>query len=228
MDYFEARKMDLEKFNDYQSPKYFENLIAKDDKILDFGCGFGQVLRSLGRKGYKNLFAVDILPNEKLFQNSGIIFKKITNFDEILDENFSKFDVVMANHVIEHLPKELIIPFLSYCREKLLTEKGKIIISVPNAQSVTGAYWAYEDFTHTTMFTSGSLYYVFKMAGYKGMDFIDMDCSAESKPLVKVIRKIFFRFYKAYLFVLNKLSGSAFHYESPTILSFEIKAVAYK
>ncbi|MGC9101323.1 MAG: hypothetical protein ACP5HC_08750 [Caldisericum sp.] len=37
---------------------------------------------------------------------------------------------------------------------------------VRNVQSNTGAYWAYEDFSHFTLFTSGSIYYVLKMAGF--------------------------------------------------------------
>ncbi len=46
---------------------------------------------------------------------------------------------------------------------------------MPNAQSHTGCYWAYEDFTHNTLFTAGSLLYVLKMAGFAHIEIIDKD-----------------------------------------------------
>jgi len=62
---------------------------------------------------------------------------------------------------------------------------------VPNAQSPVGCYWAYEDFTHTTLFTAGSLYYVLKMAGFKEITFVDPLC-IEGLPLwKKMVRKTF-------------------------------------
>ncbi|MBK7370676.1 MAG: hypothetical protein IPJ09_04415 [Saprospiraceae bacterium] len=66
------------------------------------------------------------------------------------------------SHVLEHIEKINIIDTLITIKSYLLAESGSFVVMVPNAQSVTGAYWMYEDFTHTTLFTSGSIYYVLK------------------------------------------------------------------
>lgn len=42
---------------------------------------------------------------------------------------------------------------------------------MPNAQSNTDCYWAYEDFTHYTLFIAGSLLYVLREAGFTNIEF---------------------------------------------------------
>jgi hypothetical protein len=103
-----------------------------------------------------------------------------------------------------------------------------VIITVPNAQSNTGAYWAYEDFTHEYLFTSGSIYYVLTLAGFRQIEFIDIDCT-EGLPIIKkLVRKILLKMYKAKVHFYNKITCSSFHKQSPEIYSFEIKVLAKK
>lgn len=59
----------------------------------------------------------------------------------------------------------------------MLADNGIIFISVPNAQSHTGCYWAYEDFTHSYLFTAGSLEYVLRAAGFSNVHIVDADCT---------------------------------------------------
>jgi hypothetical protein len=61
---------------------------------------------------------------------------------------------------------------------------------VRNVQSNTGSYWAYEYFTHFTLFTSGSIYYVLKMAGFDEIEFVDVEC-LEGIPFIKRMIKKF-------------------------------------
>ena len=72
------------------------------------------------------------------------------------------------------MPKHEIIPLLIKVRS-LLTQSGSLLVMVPNAQSNTGSYWAYEDFTHHTLFTAGSLYFVLRQAGFDSVEFVDPD-----------------------------------------------------
>ncbi|MBL0306338.1 MAG: hypothetical protein IPQ25_09965 [Chitinophagaceae bacterium] len=79
------------------------------------------------------------------------------------------------SHVLEHIEKEKIIDTLIHIRKNLLKKGGVFLLMVPNAQSYTGAYWRYEDFTHNIMFTAGSCIYVLKAAGFENIEFIDPD-----------------------------------------------------
>src|SRR6185437_1801552 len=113
------------------------------------------------------------------------------------------YDFVVMSHVVEHFPKDEIIPLL--CRMKtLLKQGGGLIVMVPNAQSNTGAYWAYEDFTHHTLFTSGSLYYVLRAAGFAEVVFLDPDCLAGSVWYKKFFRKVLLKLYRANYIFWNK------------------------
>lgn len=101
-----------------------------------------------------------------------------------------------------------------------------LYVAVPNAQSNTGAYWAYEDFTHHTLFSSGSLYYVLKMAGFHQVDFLDIHCLEGLSTFKKYFRKFFLQLYAKKQAFWNKVTNSAYHGKSPIIYSYEIKALA--
>ncbi|MBN8569340.1 MAG: class I SAM-dependent methyltransferase [Ignavibacteria bacterium] len=197
-----------------------------DANILDIGCGFGQTLKSLRDKGYKNLKGVDI--NDESIDQCKKINLDVTKIDDIISySNVSdkKFDFIIMSHVLEHIEKEKIIDNLRAIRS-LLSEKGKYCVMVPNAQSNTGSYWRFEDFTHHYLFTAGSLQYVLRAAGFTQIDFIDPDgldgVSYLKKPIVKILLKIY-KFRKNFW---NKITASSYHRPSPQIFTFELKALA--
>lgn len=228
MDYFEARQVDTETYINYKLPSYFKQL-PKDAKILDFGCGLGQSLRAMKNLGFTNLYGADInaLAMESLAR-TGIKSKLIVNYQEVYDEDYSKFDVIILSHVLEHFPKEDIIPFLQFINQRLLASNGTLFVLVPNAQSNTGCYWAYEDFTHHTLFTAGSLLYVLKYAGFKTIEFFDIDCFEGVSPLKKPLRKILLLLYRFKTKLWNFATASSFHTASQVIYSYEIKAKVTK
>ena len=102
-----------------------------------------------------------------------------------------------------------------------------MLIAVPNAQSNTGSYWAYEDWTHTVLFTTGSLFYVLRAAGFANIEFIDIDCTLEISKIKALIRIFFLIIYKTQIRFWNIITGSSYHQPSLEIFSYEIKAKAY-
>lgn len=130
------------------------------------------------------------------------------------------------SHVIEHIPKSEIIETLSAIRRYLLNDGGCFLLMTPNAQSFTGCYWAYEDFTHTTIFTAGSLLFVLKNAGFKQIEFVDPHGTVGSRPLAKALKWIFIPVYKAKIAFWNSITNSSFHRQSPQIYTYELKVLA--
>jgi 2-polyprenyl-3-methyl-5-hydroxy-6-metoxy-1,4-benzoquinol methylase len=158
-EYFNLRNITPSKYKNTQVPYYIKKELNGTETILDFGCGFGQLISAFISEGFHDVYGCDI--NEeaiKYCKSNGL--KIYSNIEEI---NI-KFDVIVMSHVLEHIDKERIIPTLQILKEKLLNVDGKIFILVPNAQSNTGCYWRYEDWTHNTLFTSGSLSYVVRAA----------------------------------------------------------------
>ena len=107
--------------------------ISKKDKakILDYGTGTGFFLNAIKEKGWKT---VGVEPDQKARENAEkLLGQKIyADLKEIglLD---NKYDVITLWHVLEHI-HDLNQVFSTL--KGLLKEKGKIIIAVPNIDSL--------------------------------------------------------------------------------------------
>ncbi len=164
-----------------QAEKRFEmlknKLVGKD--VLDFGSGHGAFL--IKAKEYaKSVTGLEIE------EQVGLIYEKHNiplerNLDLLVEKyknnNISNepFDIITAFHVIEHLQDPIyILNELS----KLLRNKGKIIIEVPNGNDALFTFYnnkAYQKFqyimVHLFYFTPNSLELLAKKANLK-VDFI--------------------------------------------------------
>ncbi len=224
--YFGDRNISPASYSDYKIPLHLKHVLPEDKGklIFDFGCGFGQVLRALVDDGYSNVVGYDIEPNAIAYcQSNGLTM--LDGTQSALETLSAKYDFIIISHVLEHLPKPEIIPLLIKIRG-LLAPGGEVYIAVPNAQSNTGAYWAYEDFTHHTLFTAGSLFFVLRQAGFYNIEFIDPDCLEQSTSSIKrLIRSLLLQIYKWNYAFWNLVTSSSFHLPSPQIFSYEIKVL---
>jgi len=226
--YFEFRGVKPEDYSNYTLPAYFNRVLQSYSKprILDFGCGFGQLLEALRKAGYPEAEGVDV-------ESAAIAHCRSRGqicFDGGQDSSFDAsrhehYDLVVMSHVLEHFPKEQIVPTLRRVKA-LLRAGGSLLIMVPNAQSNTGCYWAYEDFTHHTLFTAGSLYFVLRSAGFGTVDFLDPQCLEGVGFFKRQLKRTLLCLYRANLSLWNRVTSSSFHGPSPTIFSYEIKAWA--
>lgn len=109
------------------------NILKKNKKILDVGCGLGYFTGAMRRMGY-NCFGID-LSNEAIqeaIRTYGPYFKciDITENNSILDKE--KYDVIVCLEIIEHLDN-IDIFFQSILSK--LNNGGVAIISTPVAAS---------------------------------------------------------------------------------------------
>lgn len=111
--------------------KLFELLsfipFRKDLKILDVGCGSGELLKEFMKLGFSNLFGIDpFLPQENLRHDKILLLKK--DFID-LDQNF---DIIMFHHSFEHMPnpKEVFKKI-----HETLNSNGYCIIRIPIVNS---------------------------------------------------------------------------------------------
>ncbi len=231
LSYFELRNIEPDFYRNFLLPYWLKDELLKiknmEIKILDFGCGYGHFLKALKKEGYQSVYGVDI-DNQAINHclDIGLEVIKIDPNNLINPYSF-KFDVIVMFHVIEHIEKSKIIDTLKIIKTNFLTHGGVLFVTVPNAQSNTGAYWAYEDWTHTTIFTSGSLYYVLRSAGFNSVEFLDIDCTAGSTFFKRILKKTLLKIYVLKKSFWNKVTSSSFHKPSPQIFSYEIKAKAY-
>lgn len=107
--------------------------IAKDKRIVDIGCGSGDLLLYLKQRGYSKLYGID--PSEKSIEELGRkgIHGSVGNiFDETEKKLKRAFDVVICTAVIEHLCQ--INTFIPHLMDYLKDLKGVIFIDAPDVE----------------------------------------------------------------------------------------------
>lgn len=94
-----------------------------DTKILDVGCGNGDLLKSLHEIGFKSLFGVDPNIESNIYFNSELLIQK----GEMHDLKGS-YDLIMFHHSLEHIPDQV---GTLLAVERLLAPNGRCLVRVP-------------------------------------------------------------------------------------------------
>jgi 2-polyprenyl-3-methyl-5-hydroxy-6-metoxy-1,4-benzoquinol methylase len=227
--YFRARNVRAETYKDYTLPRHIVDILPadKNSAILDIGSGYCQMLRSLRAMGFGNLRGVDVSPDAvEQGLEQGLDVSLISDLTTYLQTASATYDLVLMSHVIEHIDKDRIIDILRLIRARILSPSGVLYLATPNAQSVTDCYWAYEDFTHTTIFTGGSIAYVLRRAGYETVTFLDQDgLQYLSKPK-KMLKYALQSVYRTNRRFWNRIMNCSYHRPSPQIYAWELRLIA--
>ena len=102
-------------FGDYRSHELLNlkkalNIIDKDSKILDVGCGFGSKIEFLNTLGFLNITGVEINQETvKSCQNKGLNVYHTSSFEK-LD---TQYDLILMSHIVEHFNYNDLFCFLS-------------------------------------------------------------------------------------------------------------------
>ncbi len=143
---------------------------AKGFKCLDFGCGNGLVLRQNATvRPDLEFFGIDIkdfsgeLPKHVSFS--------IYNGEKLPHQD-NYFDIITANHVLEHIqnPKRILTEL-----KRVLKNKGRIYIEVPNKRSLwgkphgkfAGTVHFFDDPTHFRPYSQIELAQLCRQSGFR-------------------------------------------------------------
>jgi len=111
--------------------------IKHDSKILDVGCATGGFLNFLGKKGFKNLYGIDLIKDYVDYAQKYSYNIKVGNVYSI-PFNDNSFDIVILDQVIEHLVdlKRAIIEI-----KRVLVNGGIVCVGVPDASRYEEIYF---------------------------------------------------------------------------------------
>lgn len=125
---------------------FLNDYVDSQKKILDIGCGFGQVSNNFKNKFNLNVKAVeasDLL--SEIINNKFGVSCFCGNFDKFFENNTERFDVLVMHHVFEHFtdPKEKLAQF-----RKILNPGGVIYMEIPNIVSFKKPVNHFFDYMH--------------------------------------------------------------------------------
>ena len=105
----------------------------KNAKLLDCGCWNGINTKKLGGMiGAKYLYGIEIVRAKAAQASKQGVKVKMGNLNEKIPYNDNFFDVIVANHVIEHLVNVRLFVSELY---RILKKDGYLIIATPNLAS---------------------------------------------------------------------------------------------
>ena len=133
---------------------FLKKISSKKKNILDFGCGFGWLLKNLNSKNW-NKFGLEINQIAKTFAQKN----KIQVFEKLNLLGKQKFDVITMIHIIEHLRNP--IDDLKEIKKKIKSN-GYLIVETPDfdcamARKYNTKFRLLHDKTHISLFSSESL-----------------------------------------------------------------------
>lgn len=166
LDYSNTKK-EQGRYTNYFRKNYGKYLPAnKKVSILEIGCGTGHFLTFLKGLGYTNVIGVDLSPvNVEICKKHGLNVQLVEGFS-YLEATETKFDLVVMNDVIEHIPKDRVIPSLKIIFRNL-GDHGTLIIKTLNMANPISLDTLYCDFTHWWGYTEKSLTFVCLEAGFQ-------------------------------------------------------------
>lgn len=142
--------------------------LGKEAKILDFGCGWGQQLLGLWCAGHRNIEGVELVPEQaQIAKQASKDRIPIHCMDgrEFLTDRREKFDLIIINDVLEHIPVAEAVPLLGQVRGALVPG-GRVVIRMQNMSSLLASYSMYLDFTHVAGYTEFSLMQLLDQSGF--------------------------------------------------------------
>lgn len=139
-------------------------------RILDAGCGRGNLLSFLKRSGYAAASGVDRGPASVAAARAAGLDAVEGDAVAFLKSHPGAYDAVVAVDVLEHLRKDEVLDFLD-AAFAALKPGGTLIVQTVNAESPFAARMLHIDFTHETAFTRHSLRQVLGAAGFRDAEF---------------------------------------------------------
>ncbi len=157
----------------YISPAWFASHYGEAPvRILDIGCGGGQLLAELKQKGHAVVGVEPDSDARKIAEERGVTVYAGTA-EQLPDEVVGQtFDAIFITHVLEHCVDP--VTALSNSAE-LLSPNGKVTIEVPNHRALgfqkAGLTWRWLDVPrHLNFFTPNSLQAACREAGLNPID----------------------------------------------------------
>ncbi len=140
---------------------------SRSTPILDIGCASGQFLYFLRERGFTDASGIDLDHAQvEVGRSLGLECRCAPVMDELGKPDGKSYGLVAMLDILEHFTREELFPLLEAVSTRL-APGGRLVVSVPNADSPHASRAIYADITHEIAFTPTSLAELFFCHGLK-------------------------------------------------------------
>ena len=177
----------------YIQENYLHHLAAFDrarGALLEIGCSKGYFLKGFQSLGFEQLSGVDLSPEDVANAQRIVPGVEVVHQEarEYLVQRADRFDAILMKAVLEHIPKEEVLPLLQAMKTSLRAG-GMVLIDVPNMDWLFASHERYMDFTHETGFTRESLRQVMNNA-FEAVEIFPVDHIFHTDKITALKKKI--------------------------------------
>ncbi len=140
--------------------------------ILDIGCGSGQFLYFLRERGYDRAIGLDLDRDQVAMARTLGLDATCARVDDFLEGDDRTYGLIAMLDILEHFTREELFVLMEVAATRL-EPGGRLIASVPNADSPHAARAIYADITHELAFTPTSISELFFCHGLRVAEFRD-------------------------------------------------------
>jgi 2-polyprenyl-3-methyl-5-hydroxy-6-metoxy-1,4-benzoquinol methylase len=143
----------------------FLEALPRAAHVLDLGCGSGDVMRLLNRRGCR-AEGIDISNEQvRLAVQAGLDARQVDAFD-FLATRADAYDGIVALDFIEHFAKDELMRLFGSIADALKPH-GLLLIQTPNGEGLFANQIIYGDLTHMTILNPRSLRQALALAGFE-------------------------------------------------------------
>jgi len=145
---------------------FLRHIPRSAQRILDLGCGQGQLVRLCQTAGFPDTYGVDISPEQlKLGRTANVSNLILGDAFDVLTDMTGQLDVVLACDFVEHLPRDAVLALFAAV-VTALRPGGMFIGRTPNGNSPFHGFYYHGDLTHRSLLTPRSLHQVASNSGF--------------------------------------------------------------
>lgn len=142
-------------------------LIRDARRILDFGCGAGDLLAFLDQHTSASLIGFDPSSSQIDVARTRVHGLQSVHLVDDLQQLMGPYDLVFSLHVVEHVPDDALGAY-AVSLVQHLSPCGRVVLSTPNGLNpLAYAYFMSTDKTHMRMHSAFTLNEIFRPLGYE-------------------------------------------------------------
>ena len=140
--------------------------------ILEIGCGGGELLAYLGRRGFSHAVGIDISAEQVTLARARGVQAELADVFDFLGDHPASFRAILAVDVLEHLTRDELVR-LAPLLFAAVRPGGRLLVQTANGAGLFPNQVIYGDLTHVTIFTPQSLAQLLRPVGFVDLAFYE-------------------------------------------------------